>query len=119
MRIGFDSGKSSQRQSKLNDDKSSGYCTPVFRTHPYGYNFIIRFHHYGVGIAAGQVVTLIFAFSSGNYDCLLRWPFPKVVHLSLRDQLDPLITWTQLIQPTREPSFGRPTSSLKSYANTS
>ena len=103
MRFVFDSAKSAHRQSKPNDDKTSGYWSPVFRTHPYGYNFIIRFHPFGSDTAAGQFATLIFALFPGDYDGLLRWPLPKVVHLSLRDQLDPLNAWTQTIQPTPEP----------------
>ena len=39
--------------------------------------------------------------------------FSKVIHLSLRDQLDPLNAWTQTIQPTQKPPFRRPTSFLK------
>ena len=41
-----------------------------------------------------------------------------VIHLSLRDELDPLNVWTQTIQPTQEPPFRRPTSSLKNDAIT-
>ena len=103
VRFVFDSAKSAHRQSEPIDDKTSGYSSPVFRTHPYGYNFIIRFHTYGIDTTAGQFATLIFAFFPGDYDGLLRWPFPKVIHLSLRDQLDPLNAWTQTIQPTQEP----------------
>ena len=116
VRFIFDSAKSAHRQSKPLDDKTTGYWSPVFRTHPYGYNFIIRFHPYGIAASAGQFATLIFAFFPGDYDGLLRWPFPKVIHLSLRDQLDPLNAWTQTIQPTQEPPFRRPTSSLKNDA---
>ena len=38
VRFVFDSAKSAHRQSKPFDDKTSGYRSPVFRTHPYGYN---------------------------------------------------------------------------------
>ena len=61
----------------------------------------------------------------GDYDGLLRWPFPKVIHLSFRDQLDPLNAWTQKSQPTREPPsdnrplLSRTTHSLLSSTNTS
>ena len=55
-------------------------------------------------------------FFPGDYDGLLRWPLPKTIHLSLRDQLDPLNAWTQTSQPTQEPPFRRPTSSLKNDA---
>ena len=46
VRFIFDSAKSTHRQSKPIDDKASGYWSSVFRTHPYGCNFIIRFHPY-------------------------------------------------------------------------
>ena len=116
VRFIFDSTKSAHCQSKPIDDKTTGYWSPVFRTHPYGYNFIIRLHPYGIDTTAGHFATLIFAFFPGDYDGLLRWPFPKVIHLSLRDQLDPLNAWTQTIQPTQEPPFRGPTSSFKNEA---
>ena len=116
VRFIFDSAKSAHRQSKPIDDKTTGYWRLVFRTHPYGYNFLIRFHPYGIDATAGQIATLIFAFFPGDYDGLLRWPFPKAIHLSLRDQLDPLNAWTQTIQPTPEPPFRRLKSSLKNDA---
>ena len=112
----FNSARSAHRQSKPINDKTTGYWSPVFRTHPYGYNFVIRFHPYGIDATAGQFAALIFAFFPGDYDGLLRWPFSEVIHLSLRDQLDPLNTWTQTIQPTQELPFRRPTSSLKNDA---
>ena len=116
VRFIFDSAKSAHRQSKPLDDKTTVYWSPVFRTHPYGYDFVIRFHPYGIDATAGQFATVIFAFFPGDYDGLLRWPFPKVIHLSLRDQLDPLNAWTQTIQPSQEPPFRRPTSSFKNDA---
>ena len=66
MRFVFDSTKSAHRQSKPIDDKTSGYWSPVFRTHPYGYNFFIQFHPYGIDTAARQCATLILAFSLGT-----------------------------------------------------
>ena len=36
VRFTFDSAKSAHRQSKPIDDKTNGYWSPVFRTHPYG-----------------------------------------------------------------------------------
>ena len=55
-------------------------------------------------------------FSLKTVTVFLRWPFPKVIHPSLRDQLDPLNAWTQTVQATLEPPFRRPTSSLKNDA---
>ena len=113
VRFVFDSAKSARRHSKPIDDRSSGCWSPVFRTHPYGYNLIIRLYRYKFDTVERQLATLIIAFFPGDFDGLLRWPFPKVIHLSLRVKLDPLNAWTQTIQSTREPLFGRPKSSLK------
>ena len=118
VRFVFDSAESAHRQAKPFDDKTSGYSSPVFRTQPYGYNFIIRFHLYGIDTTAGQFATLIFAFFPGDYDGLLRWPFPKDIHVSLRDRRDPLNPWTQTTHPTQRTHFRRPTSSLKNDACT-
>ena len=62
VRFIFDSAKLAHRQFKPIDDKTTGYWSPVFRTHPYGYNFIIRFHPYGIDATAGQFATIFFAF---------------------------------------------------------
>ena len=110
------SAKSAHRASKPIDDKSSGYWSPIFRTHPNGYKFLIQIYPYGLGTNAGQFVTIFFAFFPGDNDNLLRWPFPKIIHLGLRYQLDPLNTWTQSVQPTQEYPFRRPTSSPKNEA---
>ena len=61
-------------------------------------------------------MTIFFAFFLGDYDNLLRWPFPETIHLGLRDQLEPLNTWTQKIQPTQTHPFRRPKSSPKNKA---
>ena len=39
-----------------------------------------------------------------------------MIHLGLRDQLDPLNTWTQKVQPTQEHTFRRPTTSSMNEA---
>ena len=116
VRFVFDSAKSAHRQSRPIDDKTSGFWSPVFRTHPYGYNCIIQFCPYPIDAVAGQFATLIFAFFPGDYDGLLRWPSLKVVHLHLRDQMDPFNACTQTIQPTRQAPFRRPTASLRNDA---
>ena len=95
----YNSAKSAHRASKPIDDTSSGYWSPIFRTHPNGYNFNIRFYPCGLGTSTGQSVTICFAFFPGDFDNLLLWPFSKVIHLGLRDQLDPLNTWTQNSSP--------------------
>ena len=51
----------------------------------------------------------MFALFPGDYDGLLKWPFSKTIHLSVRDQLDPLSTWTISFAPAERISFRRPT----------
>ena len=62
-------------------------------------------------------MTIIFAFLPGDYDNLLHWLFSKENHLGLRDQLNPLNTWTQKVQTTQEQPFRRPTPSPKNEAS--
>ena len=51
----------------------------------------------------------MFAFFPGDYDGLLTWPFPKMIHLSVRNQLDPQNTRTITFAPSEKTSFRRPT----------
>ena len=51
----------------------------------------------------------MFALFHGYYDGLLASPFPKTIHLSVRDQLDPKKKWTITFAPTEKISIRRPT----------
>ena len=68
---------------------STHYKSPMYRTHPYGYNFFVQFYPYGLEAAAGNHASIMFALFPGEYDGLLKWPFSRTIHLSVRDQLDP------------------------------
>ena len=83
--------------------------SPVYRTHPYGYNFFVQFYPYGLGSAAGNHASIMSASFPGDYDGLLTWPFSKTIHISVRDQLDPQNTWTISFAPSDRISFRRPT----------
>ena len=83
--------------------------SPVYRTHPYGYNFFFQFYPYGLDAAAGNHASIMFALFPGVYDGLLKWPFSKTIHLSVRDQLDPQNAWTISFAPSDRISFRRPT----------
>ena len=72
-------------------------------------NFFVQFYPYGVKAAAGIHASIMFAFFPGDYDGLLRWPFSKTSHLSVRDQLNPQSTWTTIFAPSERISFRRPT----------
>ena len=85
------------------------YNSPVYRTHPHGYNFFVQFYPYGLNSAAGNHASIMFALIPGDYDGLLAWPFPKTIHLSVRDQLDPQNNCTITFAPSEKMSFRRPT----------
>ena len=109
LKLLFDTAKSSARLDNAAKDPSTHYNSPVYRTHPYGYNFFVQFYPYGLDSAAGSHASHFFALFPGDYDGLLTWPFPKTIQLSVRDQLDPQKTWTIAFAPSEKISFGRPT----------
>ena len=88
---------------------STQYNSPVYRTHPHGYNFFVQFYPYGLNAAARNHASIMFAFFPGDYDSLLMWPFPKTIQLSVRDQLDPQNKWTVTFAPSERISCRRPT----------
>ena len=109
VKLVFDTAKSSARLDNAAKDPSTHYNSPVYRTHPYGYNFFVQFYPYGLDAAAGNHASIMFALFPGDYDGLLKWPFSKTIHLSVRDQLDPQNTWTISFAPSDRISFRRPT----------
>ena len=119
LKVVFDIAKSSARLDNAAKDPSTHYNSPVYRTHPYGYNFFVQFYPNGLDSAAGNHASIMFALIPGDYDGLLTWPFPKTIHLSVRDQLDPQNTWTITFAPSEKISFRRPTRepvpTLKSF----
>ena len=109
FRLVFDSAKSAARLDNAATNPSTHYNSPVYRTHPYGYNFFVQFYPYGLNAAAGNHASIMFALFPGDYDSLLTWPFLKTVHLSVRDQLDPQNKWTITFTPSEKTPFRRPT----------
>ena len=109
VKLVFDTAKSSPRLDNAAKDPSTHYNSPVYRTHPYGYNFFVQFYPYGLDAVAGNHASIMFALFPGDYDGLLKWPFSKTIHLSVRDQLDPQNTWTISFAPSDRISFRRPT----------
>ena len=72
------------------------------------HNFV-QFYPHCLDSAAGNHASIMFALFPGDYDGLLKWPFSKTIHLSVRDQLDPQNTWTITFAPSERISFRRPT----------
>ena len=71
LKIVFDTTKSSARLDNAAKDPSAQYNSPLYSTHPYGYNFFVQFDPYGLDFAAGNHASIMFAFFPGDYDGLL------------------------------------------------
>ena len=109
LRLVFDTAKSATRLDDAAKDPSTRYNSPVYRTHPHGFYFFVHFYPYGLDSAAGNHALFMFALFTGDYDGLLAWPFPKAIHLSVRDQLDPPYKWTITFATSEKISSWRPT----------
>ena len=62
--------------------------------------------------AAVTYASLMFALFHGDYVDLLKWPFPKAIHLPVCDQLDPHNKRTVNFAPSEKLRFRRPTRDL-------
>ena len=109
----FDSAKVARPSSDPLIEPATSFSSPIFRTHPHGYNFFIKLHPYGIGPATGKCASVVFALFPGDYDNLLQWPFTKTIHIGIRDQLDPMNTWIKAILPDQDPAYKKPTMSTK------
>ena len=109
----FDSAKVARPSSDPLIEPATSFSSPIFRTHPHGYNFFIKLYPYGIGPATGKCASVLFALFPGDYDNLLQWPFTKTIHIGIRDQLDPMNTWMKTILPDQDPAYKNPTMSTK------
>ena len=108
LRFVFDTAKTSTQLDDAAKDPRTHNTIPLHRTHRHGYNFFVQFYPFGLDSAAGTHASILFALFPGDYDGLLAWPFTKLIHLSVRDQLDPHIKWTVTLEPSEKLSFRRP-----------
>jgi len=95
----FDSAKVARPSSDPLIEPATSFSSPIFRTHPHGYNFFIEFYPYGIGPATGKCASILFTLFPGDYDNLFKWRFSKIIHIGIRDQLDPLNTSMKSIRP--------------------
>ena len=112
----FDSAKKARPSSDPLIEPATNFSSPIFRTHPHGYNSFIKFYPYEIGPATGKCASILFTLSPGDFDNLLKWPFSKVIHIGIRDQLDPMNTWMKTIRPDQDPAYKKPTMSTKTEA---
>ena len=80
LRLVFDTAKAAARLDDAATNPSTQYNSPVYRTHPHGYNFFVHFYPYGPNSAAANHASIMIALIPGDYDGLLAWPFPKTIH---------------------------------------
>ena len=104
MKFALDYAKVARPSSDPLLEPATNFSSPIFKTHPHGYNFSIKFYPYGIGPAIGKCASYFFTLFPGDYDNPLQWPFLKIIHTGVRDQLDPLNTWTKTIQPDQDPA---------------
>ena len=114
----FGSGKVARPSSDPLIEPATSFSSPVFRTHPHGYNFFVKLYPYGIGPATGKYASIFVTLFRGDHDKLLQWLFSKIIHIGIRDQLDPLNTWTKTIQPDQDPASKKPTISTKTRVAT-
>ena len=112
----FVSAKKARPSSDPLIEPATSFSSPIFRTHPHGYNFFIKFYPYGIGPATGNCASILFTLFPGDFDNLLKWPFSKLIHFGIRDQLDPVNTWMKTIRPDQDPVYKKPTMSTKTEA---
>ena len=114
----FDSARVARPSSDPLIEPATSFSSPIFRTHPHGYNFFIKLYPYGIGPATGKSASILITLFPGDYDNLLPWPFSKIIHIGIRDQLDPMNTWMKTIRPDQDPAFKKPTMSIKTGVET-
>ena len=114
VKLVFDSAKVDRPSSDPFIERAISFSSPVYRTHPHGYSFSVKFYPYGIGPPTGKLASILFTLFPGDYDNLLQWPFPKLINIGIRDQLDPLNTCMKTIRPDQDPAYKKPTMSTKS-----
>ena len=109
LKLVFDTAKSSARLDDAAKDPSTHYISPMYRTHPYGYNFFVQFYPYGPDSAAGNHASIMFALIPGDYNGLLNGCSRRRFTFQSATNLTPQSTWTISFAPSEKISFPRPT----------
>ena len=88
----FGSAKVARPSSDPLIDPVTSFGSPIFRIHPHGYNFFVKFYPYGCRRVAAKCASNLFYLFPSEYDNLLQWTFSKLIHIGIRVQLDRLNT---------------------------
>ena len=113
VKLVFDSGKVTRPSSDPLIVPAMSFSSPNFRAHLLDYKFSIKLYLYANGPATGKSASTFFTLFLCDCDILLHWT-SKVMHLSIRDQLDPLNTWTQKTRTHIDPAYKQSTILTKS-----
>ena len=62
----FDSAKVARPSSDPLIEPATSFSSPIFRTHPHGYNFFIKFYRYSIGPARGKCASILFTLFPGD-----------------------------------------------------
>ena len=96
MNFGFNSAKKKYLRPGLAKTPTTQICSPIYWFHIHGCNSFNPYP-YGFAAAIATCVSLSSSTSDADYNDVLPWPFWETNQLQIRDQLDPLSTWTQMI----------------------
>ena len=118
MKFVFDSVKVARPSSDALVEPTIRFSSPIFGTHPHEHKIFVKLYSYGIGPTNSKCASVILTLFPGDYDSLLQWPFSKLIHIGIRDQQDPLNTWTKTNQLDQNPAYKEPTTSTTTRAET-
>ena len=98
IQLVFESARSWYLKLERENAPTTRLRSPIFRSHPYGYNFYLTFYPYAFAAAIGTRASITLSISAGEYDDILPWPVSKTIQLKVRNQLNPLNNWNQAIE---------------------
>ena len=98
LKFVFDTARFSTQLDIAAKDPRTDYTSPLYRKQRHDCTFFVQFYPYGLDSAPGTHASIMFALFPGEYDGLLTWLFPKLIHLAARDQLDPHYNWTNTLE---------------------
>ena len=98
VQLVFESARSWYLKPGRKNAPTTRLRSPIFRYHPYGYNFYSNFYPFGFAAAIGTWASISLSISPGEYDDILPWPVSKTIQIKVRNQMNPLNTWSQTIE---------------------
>ncbi|XP_029441209.1 TNF receptor-associated factor 5-like [Rhinatrema bivittatum] len=99
--------------SAAKTEQRTSFYSPVFSTHPFGYQLCCRIYPNGDGSGKGSHLSLFLAIVRGDYDDILPWPFRQKVTLMVVDQSGQQKHFRETFVPdTLSASFHKPKTQM-------